>query len=488
MGGRPVPVDVDLIIEGGYVITMDAGRRLIPEGSVAIRKDRIAAVGPVDEVAAQYRARERIDARGKVIMPGLIDTHGHGGHSLMKTVAAHLDGFGWRTMIDHVYFRSTDEAFWYADGLLSALERLKFGTTLGMSILGSAPRADRPEPAERFAEGVAEVGVRGAVGIGPARPPWPKTLSWWSGGRKVDYQVTMEDTFATVGTVARRWHGGAGGLISIWVSASRFSAPSPYDPMFNKDQLADAARQARLMDRTAREYGLGIHTHAYRDAVAYVHKEFGILGPHVCLAHCQGLTPEEVRIMADTGASISYCPTARRIYTYPDRCPVPESIDAGVAVAIGTDGSAPDRTFDLFKDMRTTMILQRYALNDPWILPEGKVLEMVTIDAARALGMGDELGSLEVGKKADVITINLRAPHMVPAFTVPYRVVYEAGGHDVMDVVVNGRLLMKDRHVLSIDEQRVLDLAQREAERAVERSGIAPLMELPERFWSHSRI
>jgi len=479
--------EVDLLIENGYLVTVDRDRRLIDGGTVAIKNHRIIDIGPDAELAGRYTAPKRIDASRKAVMPGLIDTHGHGGHTLMKTVGHNLNGFGWRTMIDHVYFRATDEAFWYADGQLSALERLKFGTTLGMSILGSAPRTDRPEPAERFAEGVAEVGIRGAVGVGPARPPWPKVYSWWENGKKTDYTATMEDNFRVTGELVKKKHGFANGLISIWMSASRFSAPSPYDPMFNSSQLTVAREQARLMDKTAREYQIGIHTHAYGGAVEYAHREFKILGPHVCLAHCQGLSEEEVKIFADTGATVSFCPTARRIYSYPAICPVPQLIDAGATVAIATDGSSPDRSFDLFKDMRAAMMLLRYAQTDPWLLPPGKVIEMVTIDAARALNMADTLGSLEVGKQADVITIDLTAPHMRPRFMTPFRLVYEAGGHDVQDVVVNGRLLMEDRKVLSVDEEKICTFAQEQAELAIRRSGVAPLMELPDRFWSHSR-
>ena len=133
-----------------------------------------------------------------------------------------------------------------------------------------------------------------------------------------------------------------------------------------------------------------------------------------------------MRIFADTGVSVAYCPCTRINYASARRLPVIDLLDAGATVTIATDAPAPDRTLDLFKDLRVAMILQRYAYVDAAMLPEGKALEMVTIDAARALGREHDLGSLEVGKKADVITVGLQAPHLVPRLTLPLRIAYEA--------------------------------------------------------------
>jgi cytosine/adenosine deaminase-related metal-dependent hydrolase len=241
------------------------------------------------------------------------------------------------------------------------------------------------------------------------------------------------------------------------------------------------------MRRIADEFGVGIHTHAFGGAVRFAAETLGVLGPDVCLAHCQGIDDDELRMLRDTGATVSYCPSARRVYTFKARTPVSELIDAGVAIAIGTDGTAPDRTFDLFRDMRMAMSLERLHFTDPWRLPPGKALEMVTIDAARAVGLDRDLGSLEPGKKADLILVGMRAPHLVPGGMPVHRVVYEATGHDVDTVVVDGRVLMQGRRVLSVDEGQVLDFADAQARLAFERAGVGPLMEIPENFWGRSR-
>jgi len=480
-------VEIDLLIAHGTIITIDSGRRVLPDGAVAIRGDRIIAVGPHAEMDGRFTPRETIDASRMVVLPGLIDTHGHGALNMIKTVGEDLGGSDWRIMADHLLFHCTTEDWWYADGLLTSLERLKFGTTTGMSILGSSPRTDRPIFGARHAEGVTRVGTRAIIGAGFPRPPWPQTFSDWENGRRIERSVSLEEVLGATRELIRQWHGGAGGRVHVWASASRFLAPSPYDPMFKPEQLEYATTQARLMRRLADDFGVGIHTHAFGGAVRFAHETLNVLGPDVCLAHCQGIDDEELRILRDSGASVAYCPSARRVYSYPAHCPVSELIDAGVVTAVATDGTAPDRTFDLFKEMRMAMSLERLRFTDPWRLPPGKALEMVTIDAARALGLDRDLGSLEPGKKADVVLVSMRSPHLIPNVMPVHRIVHEATGHDVDTVSVDGTVLMRGRRVLSVDETATLDFAEEEARLAYERAGVQPLMEIPENFWGRSR-
>ena len=162
---------IDLLVAGGTVLPLDATNSVIENGGVAIDGDRIVAVGPLGELRAAFEARLELPARRHAILPGLIDTHGHAGHTLVRTIGTHCTPYGWRALVDHIYFRATTEDFWLADGLLSAVERLKFGTTTGVAMLGSAPRVDRPEFARQFASGYGQVGSRVVVGVGPPRPP-----------------------------------------------------------------------------------------------------------------------------------------------------------------------------------------------------------------------------------------------------------------------------------------------------------------------------
>ena len=170
------------------------------------------------------------------------------------------------------------------------------------------------------------------------------------------------------------------------------------------------------------------------------------------------------------------------------RCPVPELIEAGVTVALGSDGTAPDRSADMFRHMFQCMHYHRRHFRDARILPQGKVLEMVTIDAARALGLDSDLGSLETGKKADLILLDLYKPHLMPLNMPVYRVVSFASGADVDTVIVDGRVLMEGREVRTVDEGRVMDAAQRETDLMLARIDGASLLQPPARFWGHARF
>lgn len=476
-----------ILIEHGTVITMDPERRVIPDGAVAIDGDRIVDVGATDSVRARHSAPKVIDASRKVVMPGLIDCHGHAGHGLIKTIGEHLTGFGWRTLADHIYFRSASEDFWYAEGLLSALERLKFGTTCGISMMGSAPRGDDAVYTGRNVQAVTEVGIRGIVGVGPPRPPWPQEFCHWRDGKREDRSVTLEECWAATEEAISRWHRSADGRVQVWASVSNLIAPSSNDPMYRAENQRYSETYCRELRRIASSYRTGVHAHAYGPTIKHTREISDLLGPDVVLAHCTGISEEEIQILKDTGTHAAHCPRARRIYSFNARCPVPEMIDQGVNVALGTDGSSPDRSFDLFEDLKMAMTLQRVHFKDPWMMPPGKVLEMATVDAARAVGLADQVGSLEVGKKADAILVNLWKPHLLPNFMPVQRVVYEATGQDVETVVVDGKILMENRRVLSVDEDEILSFAQREAEKVVELSGLEAFMQMPERFWGHSR-
>ena len=478
----------DLVVEGGTLVTMDAANRVVEDGALAIVGDRIVAVGSRAEVAAQISgARKTIDARRHAVLPGLIDTHGHGGHTLARTIGAHTRPYGWRAMIDHIYFRSATEAYWYADGALSALERLKFGTTTGIAMLGSAPRTDRPEFARAFARGYGEVGNRVIVGVGPPRPPWPRKFSYWDGMTKTDRKVSYEEVIAVTEELIAKDNHSWGGRVSMWVSASRFLAPSRLDPMFRDEQIPFARRQAEDMRRLADTYRTGIHTHSYGGAIQYVHDHFpGLLGPDVLLAHCTGLSSSEVEIFARTGTRVAHCPSSGRYTDDHDPCPVPQLLDAGAVVAIASDGTNSS-SFDLFKDVRRAMYIQRYEQKNRYVLPPGKALKMVTIDAARAIGRDADLGSLEIGKRADVVLLDLWKAHLQPINMLVDQIVAKAMGSDVDTVVCDGRLVLERGRATQVDENAILERVIAEAGLMRERAGLEPLLGHAAGFWDCSR-
>ncbi len=477
----------DVLIKNGMLITMDPARRVIERGAVAIEKGKISAVGPTRQVEKAHRARKVIDARGMVVMPGLINTFVNSGANMVKNIAEHASGVAWRHLMDHILLRSVTEKFYHVSGELMALEHLKFGTTCHLSKFGSSPRADDPAYAGAHMEGIANIGIRSVTGVGPFRWPFPEVCSSWSNGKKTDRIVTMEQSFRVVEKLIQKYNGAHGGRTSVWIGLARLLAPAKVDPMFNPRIQKYSRKQANFVKQLMKEYGVGMRVNAYGEAINWAHEVLEILGPKVVLAHATALTEKSIRYLADTDTKVSHCPTARRMYMYDSTCPVVELIDAGVTVSLGTDYTGQDRTGDLFKDMKAAFLHQRQRFCDPSVLPPGKVLEMATIDGARALGMDHLVGSLEPGKHADIILIDMEQPHLKPLWMIPQRVAYQVTGHDVDTVLVDGKILMEGRRVKSVNEKRVLREAQQEGERMVERSGADPLMGIPDGFWKKSR-
>ncbi|CAM9933985.1 unnamed protein product [Chrysoparadoxa australica] len=476
----------DLLIRGGTVVTMDQDRRIIPDASVAVSDGRITYVGPA--ATGPQDASRVLEADGGIILPGLVDAHGHGGHGLLKTVASDTPSF-WGKVVTRTYYHHTDTDFWSAEGQLSALERLMFGVTTGLCVIASEPRSDDPALAGAHAASYAEAGLREIVATGPCNPPYPRPATQWRDGIPHDAPFTFEDAMTGAEQVIRDWHGGANDRIRVMltpfliVPSCDSSGPTPAD----KARLTDHdLMQSRRIRESAREHGVRIHSDAFGGMVRLASRDpNGLLGPDVLVQHCTGLGIDEVRIIADTGTSVGHAPLAGSMGRA--RCPVVELIEAGANVAITTDGTSPRTSFDLLPNLRVAMRLQQNHFQDSSVMPTGKLLEMATIDAAKALGMDSDIGSLEVGKKADVITLGggLR-PHLTPMYMAVHRVVHQAAGQDVDHVVVDGRVLMENRCPEVVDARAIQARAERESERIVERAGLAPFMEPPEGFWSAS--
>jgi cytosine/adenosine deaminase-related metal-dependent hydrolase len=475
------PHPVDLLIVHGTLITVDAGRRVIEDGALAVVGERIVAVGSSAELCARYTARKTLNAHRKAVLPGLIDCHGHAGHGLLKTLGGG-DSEAWMEACRVVYTTGSDEDFWYAEAALSALERLKCGTTTGVSLFGggdSIMRVDDPRYAARHCAAIAETGTRSFLAVGPSRPPAPRTYASWHGGQRQDRAVSWDEMYACCEEIVRTQHGTADGRVNICIDLP------VYQPQYRPDHLEFARtfrEQAVQYGELARSHGLGLTQDGHRAGTLQLARdELGLLGANAFMSHSIDLTPGDIEACVATGTSIVHNPSA--IMSIRGRCPVPELIDAGVTVALGSDGTAPDRSYDMFRHMFQCMHYHRRHFRDPGVLPHGKVLEMVTIDAARALGLAREIGSLEAGKKADIILVDLFKPHLLPLNMPVYRVTSFANGADVSTTIVNGRILMEDGKVRTVDETAVLERAQAATDLMLERTGLSHLLASPARLW-----
>jgi cytosine/adenosine deaminase-related metal-dependent hydrolase len=475
------PRSIDLLIAGGTVITIDPRRRVIDDGAVAVDGDRIVDVGPSADVTARYRARRTLDARRKAVLPGLIDCHAHAGHGLLKTIGGG-DGDVWTEVACRVYSVGSDEDFWHAEARLAALERIRCGTTTGMCLLGggdSIMRVDDPRYAVRHCAAIEEAGTRSFLAVGPSRPPAPRTYATWSGERRVDRAVDWAAMRATCGEIVATQHGRASGRVHIAIVLPVWNPA--HDAEHREHEAAFRALAADYAD-LARSHGLRITQDGHRDGtLALAHRELALLGRDALMSHSIDLTPEDIDACLETGTSIVHNPSA--IMSIRGRCPAPELIEAGVNVALGSDGIAPDRSYDMFRHMFQCMHYHRRHFRDARVLPQGKVLEMVTIDAARALGLEREIGSLEPGKKADIVLVDLFRPHLVPLDMPVFRIASFANGADVVATIVDGRILMEDGKVVTLDETEVMEQAQGASDRMLDRNGLRHLLEPAGAFW-----
>jgi cytosine/adenosine deaminase-related metal-dependent hydrolase len=322
---------------------------------------------------------------------------------------------------------------------------------------------------------MVDVGVRDILGIGPPNPPYPKRFVDWDGDTcSAEKILSHADAIARTKEAVERFHGGHRGLTLCYPTPSGVG----YRAGLTREELV---QQNAAMRAVADEFGVPVHGHAYKGDILYALKHFDILGPNLSLAHVTGITDEEIRILTDTGTHVLSGPMTNAYINA--RCPVVELLDRGVNVAFCTDASAPNRSYDLLEKLRIGLWLHRSHFKDADVLTAGKALEMITIDAARALGLDSELGSLEEGKKADVVLINAQKPHLYPLWQEPLRLVYQASGHDVETVIVDGRIVMENRKAQTVDEAAVLAEAQSEAEKMLDRTEFQKSAELPEHFW-----
>lgn len=475
----------DILITGGVLIPVDPKRQILADGAVAIEKDRIVDVGPTEAVTARHQAPTVIDAKGKAILPGLIDVHSHAGHGLVKTMGGG-DPDLWADACEIAYSLASTPEFWHAEAQLAALERLRFGVTTGVSLFGggnSIMRSDDPAYGDAHCEGVLGVGTRSVVAVGPTRPPFPRTYATWNGDVRNDRPVQFEQQRETCRTLLTRWDGAQGRRISIAMLTPTL-APE-HRQALGEALFAEAVGHAREIYAIAREHDVLFTQDGHIKGSILMAEEIGILGPRTLLSHCIDLLEEEIQLCARTDTRIAHNPSAIR--SIQGRCPATELIEAGVVVAIGSDGTAPDRSGDMFRHMQQCMHYHRTFFRDPTWLPPGKVLEMCTIDAARALGMEKEIGSLEIGKKADVTLVNLRRPHIYPAQMPEFHLIYFANGNDVDTVVVDGRIALQGGKALFVNEDSVLDAAQSEAEKLISRGNLDHYLHTPPTFWNHVR-
>ncbi len=472
---------VDTLLTGGTVVTMDGARRVIEDGAVGVTDSRIVVVGSADRITREVEAAEIIDCSGQAIIPGMVDVHAHAGHALIKSMGMH-EGNRWEEICGEVYTQASPPEFWYAEARIAALERLRFGVTTGVSLLGggdSIMRTDDPLHAAAHCRGVSEVGTRSVVAVGPTRAPHPRNYASWDGDRREVYPVTFEDQLKTCLDVVDQWHDTHDGRIRIALlypvlrdEHERDMAPEDY---------AEACAQVQTVRQHARDRGLIFTQDGHWRGSINRAKKLGLLGPDTLLSHCIDLHEAEIDLVARTGTKIAHNPSANA--SIMGRCPATEMIGKGACVALGSDATAPDRSSDMFRHMQQLMHYHRTHFRDASVMPIGQALAMCTIEGARALGMEDRIGSIETGKQADMAIIDLRRAHLYPPNMPMHRLVCFANGNDVSNVMIGGEMVLRDGKATRVDEAAILGDAAEQTALMIDRIGAHVDLDLPKDFW-----
>ncbi len=437
-----------ILIKGGTLVTVDAQDTVVA-GDLLVRAGRIAAIGVIEE-----SADEVIEARGCAVLPGFVQTHIHMCQTLFRGAADDLQLIDWlKQRVWPLEAAHTAQSV-RASARLSVAELIKGGTTCALTM-------ETVSHTNEVFRVVAETGFRATIG---------KCMMDAGEGVPATLHEQTEDSISESLALLEAWHGRAEGRIGFCF-APRFAVSC------TRELLTQVARLARAR-------GVLVHTHASENRtecelieratgqrnIAYL-DSVGLCAPHVALAHCVHVDAEELDTLARTGTHVLHCPSSN-LKLASGIAPVAEMLARGISVALGADGAPCNNRLDMFTEMRTAALLQKVRLG-PEALPARAALRLATFAGARAMGLQDEIGSLEVGKRADVTVIDLARLHTTPRPDIVSSIVYAAQASDVRDVLVDGRSLMRDGKLSSLNEREVLREAGAQAQQLFARAGIA---------------
>ena len=442
------------------LITMDDQLRQYNRGAILFEGDRILDIGQSDHLVREYAGQSitMIDLRGRWILPGLINTHVHLSQQLGRGLGDDINLITWLHERIWPYESSMTEEDSYISSLLCGIEQIRSGVTCFA------------EPGGQWVNGmgraISELGIRGMLArstmdMGEGLP------EKWSESTEESLQIQIANY--------EKWHGKANGRIQVW-----FGLRTIFN---NSDELI--IRTKELADK----YKVGVHMHVaeIKEEVEFVREtrgkttvahlnDLGVLDENFLAVHTVWLTDDEVQMFADHDVKVSHNPAAAmRVLGF---AKIPEMLKAGICVTIGTDGAPSNNRMTLIDEMWLTSLIHKGRKLDPTVVPAEAVLKMVTRDGARGLLMADELGSLEKGKKADLVVINPDTSTMLPLHDPVANMVTSMRTENVESVIVDGKWIMRDRNILVVNEQEILEESKRRAADIVKRAGI----KLPDRF------
>jgi len=432
-------VAVDLLIVNGVLVTMSVEGSILEAGAVAVKNGKIKDIGPSVELIDRYIANKIIDARNKIVMPGLVNTHTHVSMTLLRGLADDVPLKIW-----------LEKHIWPAERKYIKSETVVLGAKLAFAEMlrsGTTTFNDMYFFADEIAKAAKQTRIRAVVGEGIMDFPTPSVDNPAEGLRLTEELIV-------------KWQGDP--LINI--------AVAPHSPYTCSEELL---RKSKTLSD---EYNVPLHIHVAEtkqevedvlsktglSPVAYLNKQ-NFLRENVIAVHCVHLTRDEINMLADNNVGVAHNPISNAKLAS-GVAPIPELLKAGVRVGLGTDGAASNNRLDMFKEMSMAALIHKAVNLDPVAVDAYSVLKMATIDAAEVLGMSDKIGSLEKGKHADIILIDTIRPNMRPMYNVFSHLVYAVNSSSVETVIIDGTVVMEENKLLTIDEYSILDEVTRFSE------------------------
>jgi 5-methylthioadenosine/S-adenosylhomocysteine deaminase len=430
-------IEVDILIRGGTLLTMSEAMEVIENPVIAVKDGKILLAAAEGASPAPFRATETIDASHSIILPGLVNTHTHLPMIFFRGLADDLPLMDWlNNYIFPAESKHVNREMVYVGSLLAIAEMILSGTTTF---------CDGYFYESSVAQAAVDVRMRAVTARGFIDPP-----------------PGQPDAPGENARIAERF-------IEKWAGRSPLVTPalfchSPYTCSPETLQgIKEISRKAKVP--------YIIHLSETRDEVRIIRERYGVspvmhlektgvLDESTLAVHCVWLSPGEIDILAEHGVRVSHNPESN-MKLASGVAPVPDMLRRGITVGLGTDGSASNNDLDLFREMDTAAKLHKVTRLDPMAMDAKTVLRMATIEGAKAVGLGDRIGSIEAGKKADIIVVDTRKPHLTPLYNGYSHLVYAANGADVSTVIIDGRIILKERRFLDFDIKDIMNRARK---------------------------
>lgn len=450
------------LIRNAVIVTMNPARDVFYDGALLIDGDAIAEVGPCETVCARHPVVDKTtDANGKVLFPGFINTHTHLFQNLLKGLGDDMELKDWLSGMMFPAAVHLEPEDTYHAAMLGCLEALRSGVTTTADYMHCH---SKPGLSDGIARAYKDLGVRGILGRG----------SMDAGveyGTSPDLVEPVEAVEKDLRRLFETYHNTENGRIQVW------AAPS--------SMWSNSREMLQMLWRVVREYrsGFAVHiseTDFARKATEWVHgvndvdllRELGILGPNVLMVHCCYVSEKDMALMKEHGMKVSH-DVCSNMYLSDGVAPVPQMLKMGITCGLGVDGAASNNSQDMLELMKCTALQHKVNTLDPMSMTAEKVLEMATIDGARALGLDKTAGSLEPGKKADIVIFDpMQSPKSVPMHNPVSTLVYSSSTRNITGVLVDGRPILENGKLVSADEEAILKNGQKAAEALCARGAI----------------